>query len=353
MMIIKKAKSSDQKRNKNICAPASTQQSHVFRSKNAAHEGTTLLYYKACALCPRNCSIDRTQTEFGYCGESDQLRIAAIEAHFGEEPPISGTNGSGTIFFTGCSLKCSYCQNYQISHQKLGSVYSVTEVVDRIMQLHDDRNIPNVNFVTPDHFFPYTIQIVHKLRELGVDIPSVYNLSGYQKIASLQLIEPVADIFLPDYKYSDPELAQQLSNANNYPELALAAIAEMVRQKGFLDSFSKKKDSQIDLAKKGVLVRHLILPGQVENSINALTTLFLEFGKELPLSLMSQYCPVQTYPFDFLNRAVTRDEFNQVLEHALELGFKNMFVQYPDHDSAMRQFLPDFSQDKPFLGNIH
>lgn len=164
------------------------------------------------------------------------------------------------------------------------------------------------------------------------------------------MIEPVTDIYLPDYKYSDPDLAQQLSNAKNYRELALAAIAEMVRQKGLLDSF--KNDSDNPIATRGVLVRHLILPGQVENSIDALSTLFLEFGKELPLSLMSQYCPVQTLPFDFLNRSVTHDEFQHVLDHALDLGFQNMFVQYPEPESAIRPFLPDFCQEKPFLGNI-
>ncbi|HEX9974037.1 MAG TPA: 4Fe-4S cluster-binding domain-containing protein, partial [bacterium] len=281
--------------------------------KDAAHKGAALLYFKNCTLCPRNCRVDRTQNKFGYCGKSDQLRIAAIEAHFGEEPPISGTNGSGTVFFTGCSLKCSYCQNYQISHRKLGSVYSVGAVVDRIVQLFNDQHIHNVNFVTPDHFFPYTIQIVNELRQQGVEIPSVYNLSGFQKIESLQMIEPVADIYLPDFKYSDPGLARELSNCENYPDVALAAISEMVQQKGLLDSFINKENSQNDLATKGVLIRHLILPGQVENSINALTTLFLEFGSELPVSLMSQYCPVQTLPFDFLNRTVTHAEFNQVL----------------------------------------
>lgn len=309
-----------------------------------------LPHFKQCSLCPRNCRADRTQNKFGYCGESDRLRIAAIEAHFGEEPPISGTNGSGTIFFTGCSLKCSYCQNYQISHHKLGSVYSVTEVVDRITQMFQDQCIHNVNFVSPDHFFPYAIQIVNELRHQGVAIPIVYNLSGFQKITSLQLIEPAADIYLPDFKYSDPDLAQKLSNAKNYPELALAAIIEMVRQKGFLDSFQNKPDCAT--ATRGVLVRHLILPGQVENSIDALTTLFLEFGTELPLSLMSQYYPVQSLPFDFLNRAVTKDEFNQVFQHAMDLGFQNMFVQYPEPDAAVRPFLPDFSQEKPFPGNI-
>lgn len=320
--------------------------------QDAAHEGAALPNFKNCSLCPRNCRVDRTQNESGYCGESDQLRIATIEAHFGEEPPISGTNGSGTVFLTGCSLKCNFCQNYQISHQKLGNMTSVAAVVDIIMQLRDDQHIHNVNFVTPDHFFPHTIQIVNELRNKGIELPIVYNLSGFQKIESLKMIEPVADIYLPDFKYSDPDLARKLSNSSNYPELALAAIAEMVRQKGFLDYFQNQSNDPASIATTGVLVRHMILPGQIENSINALTTLYLEFGSELPLSLMSQYCPVQILPFDFLNRSVSQDEFNQILEHAMNLGFENLFVQYPESELSIRPFLPDFSQDRPFLGNL-
>lgn len=330
----------------------SPERNAFMHCNDAVHKGTALQYYQECSLCPRNCSVDRTQNELGDCGESDQIRIATIEAHFGEEPPISGANGSGTIFFTGCSLKCAYCQNYEISHQKLGYLTSVAAVVDKIIQLYDEQHIHNVNFVTPDHFFPHTIQIVNELRKQGIKLPIVYNLSGFQKIESLQMIETAADIYLPDFKYSDPKLAKTFSNAENYPDIALSAIAEMVRQKGFLDTFKNNNFPQDALATKGVLVRHLILPGQVQNSIDALTTLFLEFGSDLPLSLMSQYCPVQSFPFDFLNRTVTQEEFEIVHQFAMELGFENMFVQYPEPDSTIRPFLPDFSQDKPFLGNI-
>lgn len=308
--------------------------------------------YKNCQLCPRNCQIDRTDSKIGYCGETDRLRIAAIEAHFGEEPHISGTNGSGTVFFTGCSLKCIYCQNYQISHQRLGQYKSIDAVVDSIVQLVHEYQIHNVNFVTPDHFFPHTIEIVGALEQRGIAIPIVYNLSGYQRLNSLKMIEAAADIYLPDFKYSDHRLAKKLSNCGDYPDVALAAISEMVRQKGLLDSFNDQVGEAARIATRGVLVRHLILPGQVKNSIDALTSLFLEFGKKLPISLMSQYYPIKTFSFEFLNRTVTPAEFEIIYQHALELGFENMFIQYPEPDATVRPFLPDFSNNHPFVGNL-
>lgn len=280
------------------------------------------------------------------------MRIAAIEAHFGEEPPISGTYGSGTVFFCGCSLKCIFCQNYQISHQHLGAHRTMAQVVAEIAGLVQERHVHNVNFVTPDHFFPQTIEIVRSLHRRGISLPIVYNLSGYQRIESLQMIAPVATIYLPDFKYSDAELARRLSNASDYPTIALEAIAEMIRQQGFLDSFESDEATGSAIATRGVLVRHLILPGQIQNSIDALTTLFTEFGKALPLSLMSQYYPIRRYRPPFLNRTVTEEEFHTVYQHALALGFKNMFVQFPDTAASERPFLPDFTRSHPFAGNV-
>jgi putative pyruvate formate lyase activating enzyme len=174
----------------------------------------------------------------------------------------------------------------------------------------------------------------------------VFNLSGYQSVNLLKSAEGYVDIYLPDFKYADRDLARKLSKCQNYPDVALAALSEMLAQKGFLDSF----DTGDSLAKKGVLVRHLILPGNVENSINALTTLFVEFGSQLPLSLMSQYVPVTPQEAEALNRPLTEQEFNQVYSHALELGFKNLFVQFPEEAASDRKppFLPDFNLDKPF-----
>lgn len=321
-----------------------------------------LSHYKACRLCPRHCGVDRTAGQVGFCGEGARLHIATIEAHLGEEPPISGKNGSGTVFFSGCSLRCLFCQNYQISREGLGRAWSLQEVVDRLAGFHKRERIQNVNFVTPDHFLPHTVSVVRLLRKQSVNIPTVYNLSGYQRPESLRMIEPVADIYLPDFKYANAAIAGSLAQSADYPAVALEALSEMVRQKGFLDTFVGHDDDQIgtsgtdDLgppARKGVLVRHLILPGQVQNSLQVLSMLFVEFGREMPLSLMSQYVPVHRFPSGSpLNRRVTRDEFDEVFQHALQLGFRNLFVQYPDEVATGRlRFLPDFRVPNPFSGN--
>ena len=313
--------------------------------------------YQNCQLCPRNCKVDRTKGQLGFCGESSQLRISSIGPHFGEEPPISGTNGSGTVFFTGCSLKCIFCQNYQISIQGMGRIWSTSEVVNKLEKMHLNYKIHNVNFVTPDHFFPHTIEIVKSLRKRGINIPILYNTSGYQKLSSLKEIEDYADMYMPDFKYSDRNLSKQFSHCDDYPEVAVKALSEMVRQKGFLDSF----ENNTDIAKRGVLVRHLILPENVKNSIDVLTTLFLEFGKDIPISLMSQYYPSQRFgdisthsQIAFLNRRITCDEFRLIYEHSLSLGFKNMLVQFPYNfktKSDETDFVPDFRKKQPFKGN--
>lgn len=309
--------------------------------------------FQPCRLCPRECGVNRLAGETGFCGETAALRIAIIEPHFGEEPPISGDRGSGTIFFSGCSLKCHFCQNYQISTAGLGMVTSVPQVVQQLQELIEKHGIHNINFVTPDHFIPYCIEIIEQLRDKQLKLPTVFNLSGYQAIPVLKRIENFADIYLPDFKYSDAKLGQQFSNCPDYPTIALDAIAEMVHQKGWLDVF-EKTETTATTARRGVLVRHLILPGQIPNSIDALTTLFLEFGARLPLSLMSQYTPIQGVPFKDLQRRITVAEFYQVHEHCLELGFKNLFVQYPESEASLSNplFLPDFSKSRPFNGNL-
>lgn len=319
--------------------------------------------YRECELCPRRCGVERTRGEVGICREGVTLRVASVEAHLGEEPPISGVNGSGTVFFTGCSLRCIYCQNHQISHEGLGRKWTVAQLTERLITLHESAGIHNVNFVTPDHFLPHTVAVVEALRRRGVGIPVLYNLSGYQSLESLRLIEPVADIYLPDFKYADPVLAGSLSRCPDYAAVALEALVEMVRQKGFLDRFLFGGDLEVPggdrdrvppIAGKGVLVRHLVLPGQVENSRQVLDMLYVEFGRDLPLSLMSQYVPIRKFPeAPFLNRTVTREEFCQVLEHAQGLGFRHLFVQYPEKTaSGVHPFLPDFSSTAPFLGNV-
>ena len=227
----------------------------------------------------------------------------------------------------------------------------LAEFSKKVLEMICSRNVHNLNFVTPDHFFPYTFQLVDILRRKGCHLPTVYNVSGYQSVPILKMAEEYADIYLPDYKYADPSLSLTVSKCKDYPRVALGAITEMVRQKGFLDSFSTGSG----LAGKGVLVRHLILPGWVCNSLDALSTLFIEFGPGLPLSLMSQFQPVLPNKDRALNRCLTRDEFDRVFGHAMELGFENLFVQFPDEkcDGSKRNssFLPDFSLKEPFRSN--
>lgn len=307
--------------------------------------------YDDCELCPRRCHVNRNAGQIGFCGEGADLRVASIGAHFGEEPPISGANGSGTVFFSGCSLQCPFCQNYQISIQHIGDVMTVDDVVATLAHLYHQRGIHNVNFVTPDHFFPHTIEIVGQLRAQGIAIPALYNMSGYERLASLRQLETVADIYLPDFKYADKELAERLSHCRDYPSVALDALAEMLRQKGILDVF--RADPPGKIARQGVLVRHLILPGQTQNSLDALTTLFIEFGKHLPISLMSQYHPAQPCGIPGFDRRITLAEFEQVYHHAVELGFEHLFVQFPEERRKEDlEFLPDFTKDQPFSGNM-
>jgi len=228
---------------------------------------------------------------------------------------------------------------------------TIADVVHRLEELYTTQGIHNVNFVTPDHFFPYTCEIVSKLREKNILIPIIYNMSGYERIESLREIEECADIYLPDFKYADRGLGEQLSHCQDYPSAALDALAEMIRQKGFLDTFMAEQASQV--AQKGVLIRHLILPGQIRNSIDALSMLFLEFGKNLPLSLMSQYHPINRCTVPGFQWRITEDEFRQVYEHALSLGFHHLFIQYPEKEiERPPEFLPDFTKRHPFKGNL-
>ncbi len=276
------------------------------------------------------------------------MRVAWVGAHFGEEPPVTGQNGSGTVFFTGCPLRCVFCQNYQISHEGLGKVVSVEELVERVIRMAQEDRVHNINFVTPDPFFPHTFSVVERLRQRGCDLPVVYNLSGYQSLDMLCRAEDAADIYLPDYKYSDSRLAAQYASCPDYPGIALNAVSEMLRQKGPLDVFENGES----LARTGVLVRHLILPGHVQNTLDALTTLLLEFGADLPISLMSQYRPRTDRLPDSLKRPLLQEEFDRVYIHAQELGFRHLFVQFPAEreDGEPALFFPDFQDDRPFRG---
>lgn len=302
--------------------------------------------YTPCRLCPRQCGTDRRGGAPGVCGETADLRIASCGPHLGEEPCFTGTRGSGTIFLSGCSSHCFFCQNWQISIANgKGQMVSSAEFHRLALGLIET-GVHNLNFVTPDHFWPHIEQLCIRLRDEGVKIPFLFNSSGYQLPAMISRYAAQMDIFLPDFKFADPGLARLVMRDERYPEIALEALRLMVAEKGFLDPFDP---SGTETARRGVLVRHLVLPGHVENTLRVLNLLREEFGRWLPLSLMSQYKPTPAAstrpPFD---RHLSAAEYQIAIDHAQNLGFENLLIQPL---AATDDFFPDFEQSKPFKGN--
>lgn len=302
--------------------------------------------YKSCTLCPRDCKIDRTKGPLGFCGESAACRVSFIGPHFGEEPSFSGSKGSGTIFFSGCSSQCFFCQNYQISIQHDGRVITPVELLSDVRGLLR-KGVHNLNFVTPDHFWPHIQSLCRTLREEEVQIPRLFNSSGYQKQEKVEEYAQEIDIFLPDFKFAEPELAEVSMGDARYPEIALAALHKMVKTKGFLEPWDTTGQQT---ASRGVLVRHLVLPGHVENSLKVLRLLHQEFGSGLPLSIMSQFRPVSgCFQRKKLQRVLSSGEYARVLDLVEELGFEKVYTQELREDV---EFLPDFKDpENPFPGN--
>jgi putative pyruvate formate lyase activating enzyme len=301
--------------------------------------------YKHCLLCPRQCGVDRLSGQKGFCGESGLCKVGHIGPHFGEEPAISGRRGSGTIFFSGCSCGCFFCQNYQLSLEHIGQAMTFSELLERVLKLAE-RGVHNLNFVTPEHWWPHIRELCHHLRLRGVETPFLWNSSGFCCCEMLVEQCKYIDIFLPDFKYADASLAERCMGRSDYPELALAGLRLMIEKKGFLRPF----DSSGELAaSQGVMVRHLVLPGEIGNSIRVLKILSEEFGEGLPLSLMRQFTPMpECERRQFLNRRVHDEEYAEVCAMAAQLRFRRVFLQgYPDGS-----FLPDFKQpEQPFPGN--
>ncbi len=301
--------------------------------------------YRDCQLCPRRCRVDRLAGQRGVCGETAVCRIASAAPHFGEEPPISGRLGSGTIFFAGCSCRCFFCQNYQISTAGQGREVAPDELLDAAITLAKQA-VHNLNLVTPTHFLPHLQLLVRQLRQAGLDLPVVYNCSGYERPELVDRLAGTVDIFMPDFKFSSPELASRIIGAPDYPTVALDSLRRMVADQGFLEPFDPEGEKT---AATGVLVRHLVLPGELDNTFDLLHLLRHEFGRMLPLSVMSQYRPMPAcHQRGQLNRTVTPEEYEQVCERLAELDFQQVFLQPLFHDTG---FVPDFQRDQPFAGN--
>lgn len=311
-----------------------------------SHPARLLEGYRECRLCPRSCGCDRTEGETGVCGETEQCRVASVCAHFGEEPPISGTCGSGTIFLAGCSCRCFFCQNHQISRGVIGERVSTASLRSQLEDLAA-RGVHNLNFVTPDHFLPHIEHVCAELRRRGLTLPFVHNGSGYMKKETAERCSSTFEIFLPDFKFSDPKLAGQCIGDERYPQLALESLREMVAARGFLRPWDPSGETP---AAEGVLVRHLVMPGQVENSLATLDTLYREFGPELPLSIMSQFRPMpECRRLGCLDRPLHADEYEQVCLSVQALGFTHVFLQ---EMTAEEGYLPDFrNSSNPFPAN--
>lgn len=281
-----------------------------------------------CNICPRKCNVDRSSV-CGYCG-AKSLKVAKVMLHKWEEPIISGTNGSGAIFFSHCNMKCIFCQNYKISHEGRGKTISINELVEIFKSL-EEQGAHNINLVTPTH---YTDEIIAALKIYKPSIPIVWNSSGYEDEATIARLAPYVDIYLADLKYFSPQLSQKYSAAPNYFECATKAIKQMR---------ANQPNDIIEngLMKKGLIIRHMILPTHQKDSIALLDWIFDNLGNDTYLSIMNQYTPCYRAcpPVD---RKLTPLEYKVVVAHAIKLGFKNGFIQ--DEESASCEFIPDFDE---------
>lgn len=302
-----------------------------------------------CTLCPRNCGADRVKSK-GYCGESTAVRVARAALHFWEEPCISGVSGSGTVFFTGCSLKCVFCQNYALSDAGKGWTVSTQKLADIFLALQD-KGASNINLVTPSHFVPQIAEALEKAKGQGLLLPVVYNTGSYENVSTIKMMEGLADIYLPDLKFYSQELSARYANAPDYFEKASEAIAEMVRQTGPAvfseESILREDGEEIRLMKKGIVVRHMVLPGCTKDSKQILEYLYRTYGDGIYISIMNQYTPMlstgQLEGFPELERPVTSREYSRVVDFALKLGIENAFIQEGGTDKD--SFIPSFNGD--------
>lgn len=295
-----------------------------------------------CMLCPRLCGADREIGERGVCGQDGQIRVARASLHLFEEPPISGKRGSGTVFFVGCSLRCVFCQNREISRaEEVGRVFSVGGLAELFLSLQE-RGAHNINLVTPTHFSDQIVRALDSVRH-KLTIPVIYNSSGYERVESLRALEGLVDVYLPDFKYMDPALSGRLSAAPDYAAVASQALCEMARQVG-TPILETDRESGCSLMRRGMIVRHLVLPGCRKDSMAVLSHLAALLPKDsFLISLMSQYTPefASDCADKNLHRRLTRFEYESVVSHAAALGLDG-FTQ--ELASASSCFTPDFGR---------
>ncbi|MBN2534445.1 MAG: radical SAM protein [Spirochaetales bacterium] len=294
--------------------------------------------YSSCSICPRQCHVDRSKGEKGFCGETDRIRIACACLHFGEEPVLSGEKGSGIIFFSGCTMKCWFCQNYQISSKGFGTRVTVEELVT-IISVLKKKGAYNINLVTGTHFIPGIIQAIKRTRENGHAIPFLWNSSGYEEKESLELLAPYIDIWVPDIKTLQPALSHTLFGLRDYPDKVKDALLFMQKQGDI--------DIKEGIMKSGMIVRHLVLPGEVSSTKQVLLWYKQNLSSHTLLSLMFQYIPFtyNGYLTGNLCRYVSETEYEEILGYLDELGIEDGFIQEPVHEDT---WMPDFTKENPF-----
>lgn len=306
-----------------------------------------------CNLCPRNCKVDRNKGIKGFCGENAAVRVARAALHMWEEPCVSGTRGSGTVFFSGCNMHCVYCQNRNIANGNVGKEISVDRLA-KIFLEQQSRGANNINLVTPSHFVPQIADAIIKAKKAGLYIPIVYNTGSYEYVESLRLLDGLVDVYLPDLKYFSWEASLKYSQCPDYFEIAAKAIEEMVRQTGCVqfNEFHSECNTGIynahieeGIMTKGVIVRHLLLPGQLEDSKMLVRYLYETYGDRIYISLMNQYTPMPGIEVKYpeLGRKVTEEEYEELVDYAIDMGVENGFIQ--EGETALESFIPDFNME--------
>ena len=289
-----------------------------------------------CYLCPRNCGVNRYQ-HVGVCGAGDKIKVAHYGLHYWEEPIISGDSGSGTIFFSYCNLKCIFCQNYKISTGGYGKEITEERLQELCLELQE-KGANNINLVTPTHYVPQIVSSINKIKDDKLKIPVVYNTSSYENVSTIQMLDGTIDIYLADLKYFDDNLACNYSHCKDYFQYASQAIHEMVKQVG-------KFVIENDLMKRGVIVRILILPGYVEDAKRLVHYLYTTYHDTIIISLMNQYTPLKKFNnYPNLNRKVSDDEYQKVIDYAIDLGVKYAFIQ--EGETQSESFIPNFDCSK-------
>lgn len=274
-----------------------------------------------CNICPHNCNINRNVGKIGRCRATDKIKIALYSSHNFEEPCVSGEKGSGTVFFSNCNLNCVFCQNYEISQLGKGNEITIEELA-KIFLIQQEKGVENINLVTPTSYVPQIIEAIKIAKKEGLNIPIVYNTNGYENIETIKMLEGYVDIYLPDLKYAENKLAKEYSKIDNYFEIATKAIKEMVKQVGV------PKFDENGIMKNGVMVRHLVLPNNVENSKKVLKWLVKNLPKEIYISIMAQYFPTyKAKEIEKINRKLTNEEWREIEDYIQYLGIENGYVQ--------------------------